>query len=97
MTVESCDDYFAFNGDVDVIVAADVLYDQENLPLLAHFRKRAATVLVADSRVPHFDTPGYEKIGARHGLAVPDLDEEESVRNVSLYAASRSTRSDVRR
>jgi predicted nicotinamide N-methyase len=90
VTVESCSDYFAFTDDLDVIVAADVLYDQENLPLLAHFRKRASTVLVADSRVPHFDAPGYEKIGARHCLAVPDLDEEESVRNVSLYYARAS-------
>ena len=44
-------DLFAFDEPLDVLIAADVLYDRANLPLLDHFRQKATDVLVADSRV----------------------------------------------
>lgn len=86
--VELAGDFFAFSGEVDLILAADVLYDRDNLPLLARFRERAATVLVADSRVRNFSEPGYEKIGAQYCIAIPDLGEAEWVKHVSVYRAS---------
>ena len=80
-------DYFAFADDVDLIVAADVLYDRDNLPLLANFRQRAATVLVADSRVRNFSEPGYDKVWAQDCIAVPDLGEAAWVQHVTVYRA----------
>lgn len=80
-------DYFACAGQVDLIVAADVLYDRDNMPFLARFRERAASVLVADSRVRNFRAPGYRRLGARDCVAMPDLGEAEWVRHVTLYGA----------
>lgn len=87
VTVETAGNYFSFVGDVDLIVAADVLYDRDNLPFLERFRCRAADVLVADSRVRNFNAPGYRRLGARDCIAVPDLGEAEWVRHVTLYGA----------
>jgi predicted nicotinamide N-methyase len=89
--VELRADYFATRDEtVDVIVAADVLYDEANRPLLAHFREHAATVLVADSRVRDFDVPGYRQIGLRECRVTPDLIESEDVSRVKIYRAGRS-------
>jgi SAM-dependent methyltransferase len=41
----------------DLVTAADILYDRENLPLLARFQQ-AAQVLLADSRVPDLHLAG---------------------------------------
>ena len=40
----------------------DILYDRENLPLLARFQA-AGRVLLADSRVPDLNPRGYRLIG----------------------------------
>lgn len=86
--VELSDDYFRFGGDVDLIAAADVLYDRDNLPFLRHFRARAGTVLVADSRVRNFSEPGYTRLWSQDCIAVPDLGEAEWVRHVTVYRAN---------
>ncbi len=83
--IECCDDYFRFEGHADLIVAADVLYDRDNLPFLRDFRVRAATVLVADSRVRNFNEPGYEKLWTQDCIAVPDLGEADWVKHVTVY------------
>ena len=82
-----CDDFDKVGGEVDVILAADVLYDRENLPWLARFQKRAAQVLVGDSRIRQFDFPGYQKLGEVDACTLPDLDESAEFRRVSIYAA----------
>jgi predicted nicotinamide N-methyase len=86
VAVEPCAD-FEQAGAVDVIVAADILYDLGNLPLLARFRERAATVFVADSRVKDFAAPGYEKIWSQECRVEPDLVEAESVNRPTVYRA----------
>lgn len=87
VTVEACADYFAFVDEIDLVVAADVLYDRENMPFLRQFRERAADVLVADSRVRNFREPGYEKLWSQDCIAVPDLGEAEWVKHVTVYRA----------
>lgn len=74
-------------GKLDMIVAADVLYDRANLPWLARFQERATDVLVGDSRIRHFDFPGYRKLVEADACTLPDLDESSEFRRVSLYAA----------
>ena len=78
-------DLFAFNEDLDLLIAADVLYDKANLPLLDVFRNKANEVLVADSRVKNFDFPPYQAIGRHESFTVPDLDELDEFRWVNLY------------
>jgi predicted nicotinamide N-methyase len=82
-------DLFEFNQDIDLLIAADVLYDKTNLPLLEVFLDKAPEVLVADSRVRNFDFPPYHAIGKIDSFTVPDLDELDEFRLVNLYKASR--------
>lgn len=74
---------------LDVILAADVLYDKEIFPLVKRFPDLASEVLLADSRVRDLALEPYQKID--HGVAVtcPDLQEPEEFRQVSIYSASK--------
>ena len=82
-------DLFEFNQDIDLLIAADVLYDKANLPLLDVFLDKAPEVLVADSRVKDFNFPPYQTLGQVDSFTVPDLDELDEFRRVNLYKASR--------
>jgi len=82
-------DLFAFDQEIDLLIAADVLYDKANLPLLDVFLDKAPEVLVADSRVKNFDFPPYQAIGKIDSFTVPDLDELDEFRLVNLYSANR--------
>jgi predicted nicotinamide N-methyase len=82
-------DLFAFEQDIDLLIAADVLYDKANLPMLEVFLDKAPAVIVADSRVKNFDFPPYYAIGNIESFTVPDLDELDEFRWVNLYKASR--------
>lgn len=70
---------------IDLLCAADVLYDPANLPLAERFLMLADAVLVADSRVPHFAVPGYRAVASGRGITEPDLGELDSVKQVRLY------------
>jgi predicted nicotinamide N-methyase len=80
-------DFYEVEGEVDLIIVADVLYDRENLPWLGRFIERAQTVLVADSRVKNFDYPPYQKIAEMSSSTLPDLDEFDEFRHVRIFAA----------
>lgn len=82
-------DLFKFDQEIDLLIAADVLYDKANLPLLDVFLEKAPQVLVADSRVKNFNFPPYQAIGQVESFTVPDLDELDEFRRVNLYKASR--------
>lgn len=85
LTIELAADYFSVTGELDLIFAADVLYDQDNHGFLNHFLSRADEVLVADSRVRHLQHPGYQRVATLNGQTWPDLGEPETFRQVSLY------------
>jgi len=70
---------------IDLLCAADVLYDPANLPLATRFLEMAVTVLVADSRMPRFAVPGYREVAVGLGITEPDLGELDSVKQVRLY------------
>lgn len=76
------------SGHFDLVLAADVLYDRENLPWLERFLERAPQALVADSRIRNFEFPGYHKLGEWQSNTMPDLDESAEFRQVSLYLGS---------
>ena len=59
----------------DILLMADVLYDRENLPLLATAQAHAAEVLVADSRVTELPDPSYTEVARIQALTYPNLGE----------------------
>lgn len=71
--------------EVDLILAADVLYDRDNLPLLQAFRQAAPQVLLADSRVRNLSQPGYRLLETRESRTLPDLQEFEEFNQVRIY------------
>lgn len=82
-------DWFEIEGQVDIVIVADVLYDRENLPWLQRFMARADFVLLADSRVKDFDVPPYRLVYQQTSSTVPDLDEFDEFRDVRVYEAER--------
>ncbi|MDG2325409.1 MAG: 50S ribosomal protein L11 methyltransferase [Halioglobus sp.] len=83
--LQLCDDYFDIEGEVDLIIVADVLYDSENFVWLERFSRRAPRVLVADSRVKNFDYPPFSQIDQMDSCTLPDLDESAEFRDVRIY------------
>jgi predicted nicotinamide N-methyase len=79
------DSYETCEGEFDVILVADVLYDRENLPWLDTFGDRAPLVLVADSRIRDFSHPRYRSLGQWESHTLPDLDESPEFRRVTIY------------
>lgn len=84
--LELSDDLSAVLPEADLILAADILYDRENLPLVARLRL-AADVLLADSRVKDLNPPGYALLGIQEATTWPDLDESREFNQVRLFAA----------
>ena len=83
--LEYLDDLYALDEQVDVLLAADVLYDQSNRFFLDEFLRFGREVWVADSRVKNFSHPRYVKESERSASTWPDLDEAHEFRNVSFY------------
>ena len=85
------DDLFAIeDDDIDLLIAADVLYDRANLSFLDTFFKYAPRVLLADSRIKNFQHVKYQPLDKVESFTVPDLDEFDEFRLVSLYQGSHS-------
>jgi len=83
--IETLDDLHASTERFDLILAADVLYDHANLPLLALLQDRAAQVLLADSRVRDLSHPGFTRLATLQACTLPDLAEPDEFRQVALY------------
>lgn len=75
--------------EVDVILASDVLYDRDNLPLLTQFLQHAPLVLLADSRIRNLAEPGYEQLDQREYRTLPDLNEFEEFNWVRIFRGQR--------
>ena len=83
--LEYLDDFFTFDGKVDILFASDVLYDPDNKPLVQRFREVADAVVVADSRVKDFAELGFTLCDQVRAVTEPDLGELESVKQVRFY------------
>ncbi|MZR63973.1 methyltransferase [Alcanivorax sp. DP30] len=84
--IELSQDLDSALADADLVTAADILYDRENLPLLSRFNA-AGAVLLADSRVPDLDPPGYRLLGQWQSCTWPDLGESSEYNGVRLFAS----------
>ncbi|MCK7542652.1 50S ribosomal protein L11 methyltransferase [Marinobacter bryozoorum] len=80
-----CDDWQRRPVELDLVTAADVLYDRENRPFLQMFRNAARGVLLADSRVKDLMEPAYEVLDMVAATTWPDLNEFEEFNRVRLY------------
>ncbi|KEF30874.1 hypothetical protein D777_02816 [Marinobacter nitratireducens] len=89
--VTLCEDWSKRPDDLDVITAADVLYDPENRPLLAQFRSSAPRVLLADSRVRNLNDDRYALQTVIEARTWPDLNEFEEFNQVRIYLAGESS------
>ncbi|WP_166266647.1 class I SAM-dependent methyltransferase [Marinobacter caseinilyticus] len=87
VTVSS--DWFLRLGDVDVVTAADVLYDRDNRDFLQHFCGAAPDVLLADSRIKDLADDRYQLQATVDGRTWPDLQEFEEFNTVRIYRARR--------
>lgn len=83
--VELLDNIDHLHGPVDISIAADVLYDRDNMSWLTRLPQLANEVLVADSRVKNLPVHGYRQIGRQTATTIPDLDELEEFNDVRLY------------
>jgi predicted nicotinamide N-methyase len=83
--LEYLEDFFALEEPVDVLLAADVLYDWENKPLIPVFLEKGKRVIIADSRVRDFSEPGYHHTGQIRAVTFPDLGEFEEFKTVNFY------------
>ncbi len=78
----------SWNGatkNIDLIVAADVLYDRENMKWLDVFANTAQNTLLADSRVKNFNHDDFHKLLEVEDCTLPDLDESKEFRVVNIY------------
>jgi len=87
VSVNLCSDWNLRPQDLDLVTAADVLYDPENRPLLRLFRESATRVLLADSRVRDLGDEAYELQDVIEGRTWPDLNEFEEFNRVRIYRA----------
>ena len=79
VTIEVSDDLDKSLGDVDVIVAADVLYDPENMPFLTRFKQASSLIILADSRVKNLGDDDYALQDVITCRTWPDLHEFECI------------------
>lgn len=80
-----CADWQQRPQGIDLLTAADVLYDPENRPLLEAFRQAVPQVLLADSRLKALGNDGYRQQALRQARTWPDLHEFEEFNQVRIY------------
>jgi predicted nicotinamide N-methyase len=85
VSLELASGFDAVEADVDLILAADVLYDRGNFAWLPRLLARAPALLLADSRVKDFSAAGFRWLGRWHSQTVPDLDEFDQFRWVDIH------------
>lgn len=85
VNLEILDDIDTLSESPDKIIAADVLYDRENLIWLERLPVITDNVLVADSRVKDVEIHGYTLLETATATTLPDLDELEEFNQVRIY------------
>lgn len=83
--LDYCQDIFQLSEAADLLIAADVLYDRENLKFLDLFAEKAQQSLIADSRIKNFQHADFIKVAQYDASTYPDLDEANDFRLVNIY------------
>lgn len=69
----------------DLILAADILYDRDNYPLLDHLKTLGHEILLADSRVKTLPAGNFILQSTLSARTCPDLNEFEEFNQVRIY------------
>lgn len=85
LDIRTCSALEEAQGPFDLLLAADVLYDRENLVWLDRFLTFASRVLVAESRLKICDVPPYEKIDESRASTLPILSGFDVDQIVEFY------------
>ena len=85
VTLKYSQDIAHITSRADLLIAADVLYDRSNLIFLDQFLDIAKASIIGDSRIRNFYHSKFHKIDEYHSMTIPDLDEADEFRSVSLY------------
>lgn len=81
-------DYTLYQGHIDVVLVADVLYESKNIALIDDLLKRGDSMLLADSRVKNFSHPSLEQVASVPGSSFPDLGGFDEFYEVNIYRSS---------
>lgn len=84
VAIEIVGDYRDYQGGVELISVADVLYDKANLPLLKDLLNKAP-VWLADSRIRNFSYPGLQWCESFAGETFPALGGFDEFSQVNIY------------
>ena len=87
VSLDYCNDWHRRPERIDLVTAADVLYDPDNRRLLDVFLSAAPEVLLADSRVRDLGNNCYVKQAVIEARTWPDLNEFEEFNRVRIYRA----------
>ena len=68
-----------------LIVAADLLYDRGNLPLVDEFLQRSRHVLIGDSRIRDFSHPSFETTDTCESSNQPESSGFDEFHTVNVY------------
>jgi len=80
------DDLNTLTEQVNLLIAADVLYDRENLAWLARLHHYADEILIADSRIRDPSVfRDYTLTDECTATTMPDLDELQEFGHVHIY------------
>lgn len=85
VAIETVADLAAVTGDFEILTAADVLYDLENIPLLARFVEAADQVWIADSRAKQVAPELYQQVAQEEATTLPDYGEFDEFKRVKIY------------
>jgi len=83
--ISTIENFIEINEEVDIITAADVLYDRDNLGFLDFFNQQAKQVLLADSRIKKLPSEHYSLQTTVEARTWPDLNEFEEFNQVRIY------------
>ena len=86
VNLELLDNLEKLDGKVDLLIAADVLYDRDNLHWLDSLEQYADEILIADSRIRDRSLfASFTLIDECQATTIPDLDELKEFGDVSIY------------
>lgn len=88
VTIEHCERLEQLGGPVDLILAADVLYERENLRWLDLFPHYAEKVVIADSRQKNLLHACYGKTCRITTSSFPDFAEALTFNEVTVYSSN---------
>ncbi len=90
VTLRQCCSLDEIGCRIDLLLAADVLYEKQNLHFLDLFLQHADHVLVADSRQKKLQHPDYVQAGSCLTTSYPDFGESLEFNDVRFYEAKKN-------